>query len=109
MAEAAMRQAIGRGKNAERVEELVRDGRHAWRALRRAPGFTVAIVATLALGITAAASVLRVAYGILLRPLPVRDQGRVVVWWGDNPTHAPQHIPLSFAEVDALSRDAPTL
>jgi len=91
------------------VDDATRDLRHAGRALRRSPGFAISIVATLALGIAAAASVLSVAYEVLLRPLPVRDQDRVVVMWADNTMHAPQHVPLSLHDLPSFAHDTRAL
>jgi len=56
--------------------------RVALRSLRRTPGFAVTAILTLALGIGLATAVFTVADALLLRPLPVRDQDRVVVLWG---------------------------
>jgi putative ABC transport system permease protein len=58
------------------------DLRHAWRQLRRRPGFAAVVVGTLALGIGANAAIFAVAYPALLRPLPYRDAGRLV-WIGE--------------------------
>jgi predicted permease len=61
-----------------RVSAFARDLAHALRGLRRTPGFAVAVVATLTIGIGLNAAVATVAYSILARPLPVRDADRVV-------------------------------
>jgi predicted permease len=60
-------------------EELRRDLRFAVRGLVRNPGFAVAAVLTLALGIGANAAVFAVSYGVLFRPLPYVDANRLVV------------------------------
>lgn len=57
---------------------LAHDLRLAARALGRAPGFAIAAIATLGLAIGANTALFSVAYGVLLRPLPYRDAGRLV-------------------------------
>lgn len=59
-------------------DSIVRDVRHAMRGLARSPGFTLAVVATLTVGIGLNTAVFTIVYSALSRPLPVRDAGRVV-------------------------------
>src|SRR6058998_831632 len=61
------------------------DPRYALRSLSRAPGFALTAILTLALGIGLATAVFTVADALLLRRLPVRDQDRLVVLWGQAP------------------------
>ncbi|HEY4218001.1 MAG TPA: ABC transporter permease, partial [Gemmatimonadaceae bacterium] len=91
------------------LKSIAGDLRYAWRTLRRAPGFSLSLVATLALGIAVATSVLSVAYAILLRPLPIRDQSRVVALWGDNPAKSPAHLPLSQRDRTVFAHESNTL
>ncbi len=55
------------------------DARHLLRSLRGAPGFTVVAVLTLALGIGATTAVVSIADHVLIRSLPFRDAGRLVM------------------------------
>jgi putative ABC transport system permease protein len=55
--------------------------RLALRRLLGSPGFTLATVATLGLGIAAATALFGLVDAVLLRPLPLRDPGRLVWIW----------------------------
>ncbi len=61
---------------AETVRSLAADVRVALRSLRRRPGFAIAVVATLTLGIGAATSIFSVLDAVLLRPLAYRNADR---------------------------------
>src|SRR3954469_23152962 len=54
------------------------DLRFALRSLAKVPGFTIAVITTLALGIGANTAIYSVVRGALLRPLPNRDGERLV-------------------------------
>jgi predicted permease len=60
------------------LDDVRRDLRYALRTLRRAPGFTVAIVLTLAVGIGANTAMFTVLDGVVLKPLGYPDSGRIV-------------------------------
>jgi hypothetical protein len=62
------------------MSSLLADLRHALRLLARSPGFSAAVVATLALGIGANTAIFSVVRAVVLRPLPYADSGRLV--WG---------------------------
>jgi len=57
---------------------LTQDLRFAFRQLRKAPGFTVTVALTLALGIGATTAIFSLVEGILLRPLPFSNSARLV-------------------------------
>jgi putative ABC transport system permease protein len=60
------------------VEDLWRDVRHMARGLRKTPGFTIAVVLTLALGIGGNTAIFSVVDQLLLRPLPYPGGDRLV-------------------------------
>ncbi|MEO5740941.1 MAG: ADOP family duplicated permease [Vicinamibacterales bacterium] len=66
-------------RRAGTADQLRQDLRYAGRGLARNPGFALAAILTLGLGIGANAAVLAVAYGVLMRPLPYADAARLVV------------------------------
>ncbi len=60
------------------LDNLRQDLRFAIRSYAKAPSFTLAILATLALGIGASTAIFSMVNGILLRPLPLPDADRLV-------------------------------
>jgi len=57
---------------------LIQDIRYALRSFRRAPGFTLVALVTLALGIGGTTAIYSIVDGVLLRPLPYSDPGRIL-------------------------------
>jgi len=59
--------------------DITHDFRHAFRGLRKNPGFAAMVIITLGLGIGANAAIFSLMDQVLLRPLPVADPGRLVL------------------------------
>jgi predicted permease len=60
------------------LEHLLQDVRIAFRRMWKTPGFTLAAIATLALGLGLTSAVMSLADALFLRPLPVDDASRLV-------------------------------
>jgi putative ABC transport system permease protein len=67
---------------------LFRDLLHAWRGLRQKPGFLIAALLTLAIGIGANITIFSLVNGISLRPMPFGDRTDRLVTL--HPTHISQ-------------------
>lgn len=57
---------------------IIQDLRYGLRMLGKNPGFTAMAIVTLALGLGASATIFSGINGLFLRPLPVKDPGRLV-------------------------------
>lgn len=69
----------------EWVQDARGDVRVSLRAWRRAPAMALAAIITLSLAIGATSAIYSAVHAVLWRPLPVRDQGRLVAIWEENP------------------------
>ncbi len=74
------------------MTSLLHDLRYAIRQFAKNPGFTAVAIITLALGIGATTAIFSVVYGVLLRPLPYRDPGRITAIFEVNPGGGRMHL-----------------
>jgi putative ABC transport system permease protein len=80
-------------------DSLTQDTRYGLRALRRSPGYTLAAIVTLGLGIGANTAIFGVVNGVLLHPLPYHDSGRLVRINQDRPLRNQTNIGVAIPEV----------
>jgi predicted permease len=82
--------------------DLLRDIAFAWRGLWKTPGFAVAAIATLAIGIGANAATFSLVNAVLLQPLPFRQPDRLVFVWADMTAAGYPRGPMSGPELADL-------
>jgi putative ABC transport system permease protein len=87
----------------------LQDVRVAVRSLRRNPAYAATAIGTLALGIGLATAVFTIAEALLLRDLPVREQKRLVVLWGETPDGRFANWPLLLDDAVRFGRGAQSL
>ena len=80
-------------------DSLTQDIRFGLRSLRRSPGYALAAVVTLGLGIGANTAIFGVVNGVLLHPLPYQDSGRLVRINQDRPLRNQTNIGVAIPEV----------
>lgn len=72
------REEMRDGRGARWLDDLIIDVRYALRAMRRAPGFAIAVALTLGVGIGVNGIIFGAVDAMLFRPLPVQDPSRLV-------------------------------
>src|SRR5580704_9284840 len=95
---ARLKQGCRDARHINHLEELVTDMVHAIRTLRKAPVFATTAAITLALGLGLGASMFAVTNTVLLRRLPYRDPGRLVVMLRDLPKRGVVDYPMTMLD-----------
>jgi putative ABC transport system permease protein len=88
---------------------MVFDFRYALRSLARSPGYSVAVVLTLALGIGANTAIFSAVRGVLLRPLPHQDGDRLMYLRQSALAKGSDNIAFSVPEINDFRQRSKTL
>ena len=81
------------------LNTLAHDLRYGVRLTRRTPGFAVAAMLTIALGIGATTAMFSVVYGVVLKPLPYGEAERLVNIWTTSPKRGLARAYVGMANV----------
>jgi predicted permease len=80
--------------------------RFALRTLRRNPAFAATAIATLALGIAVNTTIFSVVNGVLLRPRPYRDSGRLALLWTTLSRQGVFELPSGYRNLEDWEQQA---
>jgi predicted permease len=72
------RKRLSAATNIRPFEGVLRDLRYVGRTLRRSPGFTLAVILVMAMGIGANTALFTMVRSVLLKPLPFKDPDRLL-------------------------------
>src|ERR1051326_5455052 len=79
--------------------------KYAIRTLLKTPSFTAIAITTIALGIAVNSAIFSVVDAVLLRPLPYRDEARIVrVWTTDEAGERSNHSAADFLDLKRQNR-----
>jgi len=83
------------------METILRDLRYSARMLIKSPGFTAVAILSIAIGIGANTTVFSVLNAVLLKAVPYKDPGSLVLVWGDSRTESSlrKHNQVSWTDI----------
>jgi putative ABC transport system permease protein len=93
-----IREASRDGRSGAWVRQLGRDLSFGVRLLRKAPGFSVAAISIIALGIGSVTAIFSVVYGVALKPLPFREPDRLVNIYSTSVQTGSVRLPVNGAD-----------
>jgi predicted permease len=76
----------------------------ALRSLWRVKAFSAAAAVTLAIGVCGTTVMFALIEGVLLRPLPVREQERLIIAWKEVRTFGSAQYPFGDHEIESVAR-----
>jgi len=80
------------------MDTFLADVRYGFRTLLKSPGFTLAAILMLALGIGANTAIFSAVDTVLLRPAPYKNAGRVVMLWEKRMKEGSMEAPVAPAD-----------
>lgn len=86
-------------RNVSIADNLRQDLRYGARTLRRSPGFAIAAIVTLGLGIGANVAIFSLIHGVLLEPLPYADSNRLLLVRQSAPLAGRDDVGVSIKEL----------
>ena len=104
---AAAREAYRDQASVPVVDRMLQTLRHAWRSLRRSPGYAAAVIVSLALGVGATTAMFTLIDGVLRRPLPYPEAASLLTVGLTGPTGT--RWELFDQDLDAWREGARTL
>lgn len=87
------------------LEYILQDLRFALRSLRRSPGYTAAVILTLALGLGSVATMLAIVDSVLLRPITLPNPQQLVTIYGKT-NQVGVWNELGYDEIESLRRNS---
>ena len=88
------------------ISKFARECSQTIRIMVRHPRFFLITVLVLSLGIGMSTALFSIMYGVLLKPLPVQEQNRVVVAWKGDPKDVAHIGELSYPEFQDWQRQS---